>query len=475
MPEQNITLNQCQKNALLRMMAFAKSPSRRVFILKGYAGTGKTTLVKSLIKELDKAKIRYHLLASTGRAAKILANTTGVPQTKTVHGLIYKYTGFSEDLDKIVQEREQTGMDNSGQLWITFGLSSADDDAHLYIIDEASMISNEEELHDTQAKYENGRLLENILSYDDQGKFIFVGDACQLPPINQTYSPALSVSFFANEFEIDAEEAELTEIVRQSHGNDIAESAQRLRHLCHSPQATVWAKFPLKGYHNIHLLSSTTELLNRYLKDIRSKGFNSVTMIAHSNKQCLTTTEIIRHALGKTDRICVGDLLLITQNNRVAKLMNGDLVEVTAIDNCTVTRAGLTFIQVTVKELFTGRTDSLYMILEVLLSGRTNLTNVQHKSLFIDFAIRMKKKGIMQKDPRFEDAMLVDPFLNALRCVYGYVLTTHKAQGGEWDDVYLDIPRYLSRREKPFVYQWVYTAMTRAKKELYVVDDFYLI
>lgn len=191
-----------------------------------------------------------------------------------------------------------------------------------------------------------------------------------------------------------------------------------------------------------------------------------------------------------------GDLLLVTQNNLISGLLNGDLVEVEEIGR-REKRAGLTFLYVSVKELQSRKVYSQYLIEEILYTNRTNLSQEQQKTLFIDYYYRMKekfdarnskskqagrpsnqeeeKKQKIQNTEEFRDGLQKDPYLNALRAVYGFALTCHKAQGGEWDYVYLDIPRYFSNQAKPYVYQWIYTAMTRAKKELYLVDDFWVI
>jgi hypothetical protein len=154
--------------------------------------------------------------------------------------------------------------------------------------------------------------------------------------------------------------------------------------------------------------------------------------------------------------------------------MNGDLVEVVEIGKRTM-RAKLTFIDVTVKELFSKKTYSQFLIEEIMYGNQTNLAQSDQKELLIDFYYRMKDKGIKQDSNAFKNNMLTDPYLNAIRAVYGYALTCHKAQGGEWQHVYLDIPRNLPSIEKPYVYQWIYTAITRASQELYVVDDFWVI
>jgi len=513
MATEEIVLNEGQSQALARLIAFIDAPEKRVFILKGYAGTGKTTLMRMLLNrirekgyhsgEADENGTAYHLLASTGRAAKILANITG-DITSTVHGMIYSYSGFNEDIDKIVSERQEKGVDESGQLLLVFAPTLCLHGAvHIYIIDEASMISDVADKNPTQALFGTGRLLNDLLKHDPNGKFIFVGDACQLPPILQKDSPALNADYFIRTYGIGAEQVELTEVVRQEKGNDIVVAAQRVRHLYFAPQPWKWAKFPLKGCQNIHLINSEMELLQHYIGDIKKHGYNASTMITLSNRKADSLTSFVRPMLGiYSQTVTENDLLLVTQNNIPSGLMNGDLVRVVDIGETVIRKAGLTFLKVSVEELFTHRVRSQLMIADILYMGQTNLSQVQQKELFVDFHIRMKQlftdsflakmeeQGIEQGTEHFEkekkkefrnfdafekEEMLEDPFLNALRCVYGYVLTCHKSQGGEWDNVYLDIPRSLPMMPKPYVYQWVYTAMTRAKKELYVTNDFYII
>ena len=187
------------------------------------------------------------------------------------------------------------------------------------------------------------------------------------------------------------------------------------------------------------------------------------------------TTRILRPSFGHySQQLEKNDLLLVTQNNMLSGLMNGDLVTINDVV-IKERRAGLTFLKVSVKELFSGKDYSQLMIADILYGTQTNLTQSQQKELFVDFYYRMKEKGIKQGSKLFHEMMMIDPYLNALRAVFGYALTCHKAQGGEWDHVYLDIPKSVPVMQKPYVYQWIYTAMTRAKKELYIVDGFWLM
>lgn len=447
-----------------------------VYILRGYAGTGKTTLIRHFIDELKRQKRSYVLLASTGRAAKILSNMTGC-SASTVHGLIYKFTDINQDMESMDKDSTESLVDKIGQLLLNFDLCPLDDDGErdkVYLVDEASMISDVKDANQ-QSMFGSGKLLSDLLTYNPNGKYVFIGDACQLPPVGQPESPALSVNYFLNTFGIDAMNTELTDIVRQKADNDIVQSAQLMRHLYFSPQPWKWAKFPLKGFRNIHLLSSPAELYSEYLRSVKTDGFNNATLIGYSNKQCNSVTNFVRPALGISSKtLAAGDLLLITQNNYLSGLMNGDLVVVQDVRG-TERRAGMSFLMVQVKELFTGKVYSQLLLEDILYSNITNLTAEQQKNLYVDFYYRMKDKGIKQKSAKFRQMMMQDPYLCAIRAVFGYALTCHKAQGGEWDKVFLDIPKNLPQAEKPGVYQWIYTAMTRASKELYIVKDFWVI
>lgn len=477
--DKNFKLTKDQQEAFNKMLQFITDKEAKIFILKGYAGTGKTTMLRKLIEELEKREERFSLLASTGRAAKILSNATGM-NTRTVHSEIYKFTDLNQNLEEVASDRETNKVDSTGQLFLNFELtpkeySDNNTKNYYYIVDEASMISDIEDKTATQAMFGSGRLLMDLINYDKLGKFIFVGDFCQLPPVTQDISPALSAKYLTNEYQLKVYEAELTQIVRQEQDNDITLSAQRMRKLYHSPQPWKWAKFPMLGFKNIHVLGSQTELISRYITQVNNKGYNAATLLCFSNKQCDLTTQILRPSFGHfTPLIEKGDLLLVTQNNMLSGLMNGDLVTVNEVV-IKERRAGLTFLKVSVKELFTGKDYSQLMIADILYGTQTNLTQSQQKELFIDFYYRMKEKSIKQGSKLFQEMMVMDPYLNALRAVFGYALTCHKAQGGEWDYVYLDIPKSVPGMQKPYVYQWIYTAMTRARKELYIVDGFWLM
>ena len=474
--KENFQLTPNQQQVFNLLLDFINNHEASIFILCGYAGTGKTTMMKEVIHVLEGQKRSFSLLASTGRAAKILSNATG-HSASTIHSLIYKFSDLNQDMNQLVTRREQEGVDKTGQLLLTFSLTpvSYREDSRYYIIDESSMISDVIDKNATQANFGSGKLLADLLEFDKKGKFIFVGDICQLPPVLQSFSPALSDEYIKQTYGKSAIKVELKEIVRQSKDNDLILSSQKIRHLYMHPPVCTWGKFPLRGYKHIHLYSSQYTLLGAYIQQLQQKGYNKVTMITHSNKACTDLTHIIRPALGFSNpQITVGDLLLVTQNNLISGLMNGDMITIREI-GIRKRLAGLTFVYVTLQELFSGKVYSQLLIEDIVYGSTINLTQTQQKELFIDFFLRMKQKGIYQQSEKFKAAMRTDPYLNALRAVFGYVLTCHKAQGGEWDDVFLDIPRRISREPKATTYQWLYTAMTRARNDLHIVDDFYIV
>ena len=483
---ENIELTSSQDRVLKSILNFINESTDRIFILKGYAGTGKTTLMRFLIQELDKVQKDYRLLASTGRAAKVLANLSNRNgSTSTIHSLVYSFNGLSKNYD----DKEQPVVDKDGQLFLVFEPSKLDEKEvpeTIYIIDEASMVSDVEVKDVTQAKFGDGRLLKELLDYDQRAgsKFIFVGDPCQLPPIEEYYSPALIKDYFQEEFNMSASEAQLTEIMRQNGASGIIDASKQIRGLYNqAPNESsiygsqkLWGYLPFRQFKDIKLHSNLESMIDDYVSKIKLSGLNSAVCICRTNRACSQLSAVIREKLGLcSENIQKGDLLMVIQNNMPTGLMNGDMVTIEELGPRTQSRAGLSFREVTVKELFTQRTIKTLMIEEIVNQSRLNLDSAQQQALFIDFIMRMRDMGITQKNARrFNHAMINDPYLNALRCVYGYAITCHKSQGGEWDEVYVHVPRNITLNPTKETYQWMYTSMTRAKKTLHMVDDFFI-
>ncbi|MBQ9361931.1 MAG: AAA family ATPase [Bacteroidaceae bacterium] len=483
----NISLTKSQEKTLKQILDFIDHPTDRVFILKGYAGTGKTTLMRFLIRELKKKEKSYKLLASTGRAAKVLANLSGnKTETSTIHAMVYCFNGLNKEFD----EQEEIKMDKNGQLYLLFEPAQIKPDSTpetVYIVDEASMVSDMATKDVIQAKFGEGRLLKELLDYDKRlgSKFVFVGDPCQLPPIEEYYSPALMPEYFQSTFGIKTQEAQLTEIIRQKDSQGIIDASKQVRGLYSQAPASkdfygngrLWGYLPFRGKKNIQLHSGLEEMIEDYVRNIKLQGLNNAVCICRSNKMCSVLSENIRKRLGFTgSRIQEGDLLMVVQNNLPTGLMNGDMVVVKSISPETLCRADLTFRPIEVKELFTGKVYNTLAIEDVIYQSQLNLSNVQQQELFIDFIIRMRKLDITQKKKanEFYLAMQNDPYLNALRCMYGYAITCHKSQGGEWDNVYVHMPRNITLNPTKETYQWIYTAMTRAAKTMHITDDFYI-
>ena len=497
MSDQNtITLSPQQQQILDRLKAFVKQDERRVFILKGYAGTGKTTLMRFFIEELEKVQKNFRLLSTTGRAAKILSNYTGHAAT-TIHGMVYKFKDFNKDVTDI--KAEITSVEDSGQLFLVFEattLPTENRTGTVYIVDEASMISDIAEEDVTQAQFGSGRFLSDLLKYDDlkDSKFVFIGDPCQLPPILGNISPALSPEYFSSIFHLSAQEGVLTKILRQE--NSIIAAGDYLRNLWEAAPIeesvymgrTTWGPpFQMSIFHDVHVLKNPQELERLYIDSVRAKGYNDAVFICNSNYKCYDTSSRVRQALGFSGSLQQGELLMVVQNQSTTGLMNGDMVEVINVspENQRVCKqvltperitATLVFREVRVRELFTKR-EVATLLLETVLEGRMpNLDPGRQSGLFRDFILRMNRMGIDNKKDvaEFEQAMRMDPFLNALRCNYGYAVTCHKAQGGEWNSVFIQMPRNLTANPVKTKYQWFYTALTRAKESVYLSKDFFI-
>ena len=481
-----IALTESQKRVLDSLKAFTDSP-RRMFLLKGYAGTGKTTLMRFFIRYLIEKKRSFELLAPTGRAAKVLSDmvldsrfeSQSTMLGQTIHSLIYKYKGFNRP----VSEAELKSSNAVGQLSLCFEAVVPEYDEHskpkIYIVDEASMISDTPTQGASQALFGTGRLLTELMAYDTraESKYLFVGDPCQLPPVGSVVSPALDEEWYHPK----AMSATLTEIMRQEGGNDLVRVSMQIRKMeALAPDderyyggRKNWLKLPLRHSPNIVLHRTVDEMVAHYEKGVKENGYDHSVFICHSNKSNNLIAEQVRRSLGFGGQLPQkGELLLVIQNSITTGLVNGDMVEVVNVSDLTKERGGLTFVEVRVKECVSGRIFSTLLLADTLWSAQLNLSQIQQTNLFVNFFLRMKGLGIEQGSMAFNDKLRTDPYLNALRCTYGYAVTCHKAQSGEWDDVYLHLPRNIGLNPTKQTYRWLYTAITRARQRLHIVDDY---
>ena len=466
----NLALNGQQRQAFDLFLKFLHHKGMAVFILKGYAGTGKTTLLQQLAQYLEDKKEKFSLLAPTGRAASVLSTKSGLRAT-TIHSELYHFSDLEGDADPTKVETE---IDDFGQMRLLFSIRSIDEKSDkVYLVDEASMIGDERNDQTSFASFGTGHLLTDLLTLAGNNKLIFAGDPCQLPPVGSFNSPALTTDFFAN-LGIKVFEFELTEILRQKQGSEILKLATQVRHLVKQPAKSKWIKLPAQKYSSIHKNSfqSAKEL---YLEEIKKNGTEQSIAISLSNKNCHQINLMARETIfGKDQNLMLPkDLLMVTQNNYLVPLTNGEFVKVIKVGDHQFHK-GLSFRHITVMSLLTGVMHHALLCEEPLYNGTNNLTWAQQRSLMVDFSQRMRKKGIKPKTPQYYEKMLKDPFINSLKANFGYAVTCHKSQGGEWKNVFFFLNKGMYAMNPPELARWWYTGITRAKENLYLVDDWWI-
>jgi len=468
--------NPDQLSAFDAIRKFIADPEMNAFILTGHAGTGKTTLIKSIVRYLETKEYEYKLLASTGRAAKVLADKVK-KECSTVHGLIYTFKDLDKDLDKVNEKVQYEGYTHDSGVQLLFDLKPKEisDQTTIYIVDEASMIGDSIDKFSSFAQYGSGRLLSDFIHYDPLGKFIFVGDPMQLPPINERESPALSRKYLEDIHDLNVQSAHLKSILRQDPQNDIIKAAEQLKlQYSGSAYGGKWTYFHFSNYYNINIYSDDTDMLADYFQHVIAEEYEKAKLICQSNKICFALNTLFRDAMKRPKKkVCEGDLMLITQNNLTVKLMNGDIVKIIDIGR-KEQRADLTFVDVSVVNIISQEIHDLKLIESIPFSGMTNISRKEHTALFIDFNIRMRRIGVKQKSDQYNDLMKKDPYLNALRAVFAYATTCHKSQGGEWDDVFIYLNNSIQSIPRPGVYKWMYTAVTRARKRVHISENWYI-
>lgn len=465
-------LTEKQAAVMASILQFLDKPGGGVFILKGYAGTGKTFLLQKLAATLDSRKRKYVLLAPTGRAASVLRAKSDL-QASTIHSHLYSFSDVDGEPEPGVDVPE---IDQFGQMRLIITLRSIDTEAGnncVYIVDESSMVSDEPGDATSYAHFGSGHLLSDLLQIVGTNKIIFSGDPAQLPPVTEPKSPAMEEAFFRKQGKT-VQTAELDEILRQEPDNDILQLATKVRALTSRKSDYKWIKLPARGLSRVTLLSER-ELLDRYLRDIDAGGMNDRIAICHQNWGCSEISRQVRqHLYGNSKaELQGGDLLMVTQNNYLVPLTNGDFVEIVVAGSIS-NHAGFRFQRVRVKAQHNGTEYETLLSWDVLFGNIPNLSADQQRSLMIDFSQRMRYKGIKPKSDAYYKAMQADPYLNSLRANFGYAVSGHKAQGGEWAHVYLFLKKGMYIMGPQNLSRWWYTAVTRAKQQLYVTEDWWV-
>lgn len=467
-----------QKNALRVLEDFFTS-SNQCLLLKGSAGTGKTSLLKSCIDYLQSVDIPCTLMAPTGRAAKIMSDKTG-KHASTIHKIIYSFNDLQFD------EKEEEGY-----FEFYYRLHESKDNANtVYIVDESSMVPDVD-LQDSFLRFGSGRLLNDIFSYVNlstypRRKIIFVGDEIQLPPIMADTSPALNVNYLKETHSVDAHECKLVEVVRQSKGSGILVNAEILR------EAIVRSNFrnmSLKTkYSNIYVIQRD-HLLQQYLRVCDNKLDEKTIIIAYSNYAVQRYNRLVRgYFFPQNSDITTGDKVIVINNNYAyeIELLNGDfgvVLDVSAsIERREVflkqraridERVVLLFRDVVIQfvDVKGKNRDIRCKILEnCLASNKGAISSSERKALLVDFKIR--NKHLKKDKKKFLDEISKDPYFNCLQVKYGYAITCHKAQGGEWDNVFVDFKRPAKCNDISY-YRWAYTALTRARNNLFYIRNTY--
>lgn len=424
---------------------------RSCFLLKGYAGTGKTTLISALIKSIAKFGFKSVLLAPTGRAAKVMAHYSK-KKAHTIHKIIYRqvadaYTG-SLHFERQSNKHRDT----------------------LFIVDEASMISDE-------AEFGARGLLSDLIEFVFEGignKLLIVGDVAQLPPINKDLSPALDKGLLESSFYLTVFEQELTEVTRQGQNSGILQNATRLRDALPLEKLTI--KLQTRGLKDFYKMPS--DRLEDGLRYAYQKhGRENVTIITRSNREAVQLNQFVRRQInGAEEELDVGDLLMIVRNNYTILdeespagfLANGDFVEVKRIRREEEVH-GFRFATVELQLLDYEEQPPFEakIFLDTLHSPSPSLNQEDNRRLYE--AVAEDYQHLKSKKARTE-ALRQDVYLNALQVKFAYALTCHKSQGGQWNAVFIN-QGYLSEEQvnREFA-RWLYTAVTRATDEVFMMN-----
>lgn len=440
-----------------------------VFILRGYAGTGKTTMVKVIADYLAQSRDVY-LMAPTGRAARVLAAKTDRPAV-TIHKAIYEKACVVSKNVKDVAESEFEFIfpvrknEHGGKI--------------IAIVDEASMVCSRKIEHELFV-FGTDNLMEDLLEFvrpDFGGKVIFVGDPAQLPPVGENVSNALRAAYF-EERGLKVVEAELTEVLRQKGDSIILKNAMMIRDLLKKEKRNCLV-FEEKD--NDVETVSPDKFLSKYLDYRKQSGKHDSVVICYSNRAASKYNSDIRASLYGGDMpLQVNDILLITQNNYRLGRMNGEFVPVLEIGARTQQSAPvyaqvgserkrinitINFVQVVVPD-GDGNPMLCMLIEDLLTSDKASISIDENRALYINFC--MRNPHLKQGTQAFADALMSDVYYNAIRAKYGYAVTGHKCQGGEWGKVFVDYTDRTGLNDDSL--RWAYTATTRAQKTLYVTN-----
>ena len=423
-----------------------------IMLVRGYAGTGKTTLVNSLVKTLASLKQKSVLLAPTGRAAKVLSAYT-LQSAWTIHKKIY---------------RQKSGKDGLGEFVLDRNLHKST----YFIVDEASMIGDRM----AGSLFGSGDLLRDLLDYVESGvqcRLILVGDTAQLPPVGLDISPALSRQKL-EQFGYRIREIEMTDVVRQTENSGILHNATSIRNLI-TGNLEDYPDFNFDDFTDISMISGN-ELLETISASYDRYGTGETIVVTRSNKRANRFNAGIRsQILWREEQLSQGDLLMVVKNNyfwkdeeqKIDFIANGDIVKVEKVLHTDEVH-GHKFADVLVSlPDYDGMELNVKVLLDVIDLDAPSLSHDQQRNLYMsvaeDYPEAVNRRQVATK-------LAVDPYYNALQVKFAYAVTCHKSQGGQWKSVFLDQGYFTDEMLTIDYLRWMYTAFTRASEHLYLVN-----
>ncbi len=447
------------QESLIGMLAkfILEKDENSLFQIKGYAGTGKTTIVSSLVKTLPQLYLKSVLLAPTGRAAKVLSSYSG-KKAYTIHKKIY---------------RPQTGSDGTVVLSLQENLHKNT----LFIVDEASMIPDASTSRNFSF-FSLRDLLDDLIKYvynKNNCRLILIGDTAQLPPVGSEISPALDANLLKNTYPLNIQSFELTDVVRQSLQSGILANATSLREKINSGKYEI-PLFSINDFDDINNINGS-ELQDEIFSSYSNFGEENTIIITRSNKRAnIFNQEIRNRILFREEEISAGDYLMVVRNNyfwidpnsKAGFIANGDIIELLKIYKYEELY-GFRFADVSVRliDYPDEKEIDLKIMLNTLTSETPSLSFDDNRKLFDE--ILKDHEDLPRKRSRIEKVKS-SPFFNALQIKFAYALTCHKTQGGQWQSVFID-QGYLrdDMIDKEYL-RWLYTATTRATEKLQLIN-----
>jgi exodeoxyribonuclease-5 len=481
--------NEGQMNLLNQLSIFLTSPTpRKAFILRGYAGTGKTSIMAALVRAMQDLNQRIVLLAPTGRAAKVLSRHAHAP-AYTIHKYIYRARAKSapslEDGTKCLQDAtlQLRGYEARGERQ-AFTLRDNLHKNTLFIVDEASMISGQQD----NPIFGSGILLEDLVRYVYNGNgcsLLLLGDDAQLPPIGSLRSPALDSDYMTG-YQLITQSHALTEVARQAHDSGILDNATRLRPWALGKETNhrefteeeMWKILSLRE--DVRTLSGA-ELLEALEDAYNEVGLDETILLTRTNRRTNIYNQGIRaRILWKEEEVGTGDRLMVCKNNyfwtkdyeNLPFLANGDMLEVVRLRNSRE-MYGYHFVDAQLKSLDYDWEIDTILWLDTLYSDNPEANQQMQKDLFQKIAEDYPE--LVHHRKKLVEAIYDSPYYNALHVRMAYAITGHKSQGGQWKRVFID-PYKGGENDTPKTpnelqefYRWLYTALTRATEKVYFI------